>query len=461
MFELPTWMGPWLLTYLVHSTVWLGVAWFALRLRPGSAPRSREAIWKTAMLGSLVSPTLAVTLFASSAPALLPFMNPVAVPMTAELATDAVPAEPAPVATPIEGVLVGANESQMPLVEGVFIEPAAPVQGSMPTRLAAFVVSWLPWIWLPIGILALGGMVVAHLRLWRVLRTRQLLQEGTLPRRLQRMLGALRPTPKIRLTVSNRIAVPVAFGWRRGEICLPERAVRELDPVQQSSMLGHELHHLLRRDPVVLSVVQTVARLLWMQPLNLVALRALRLSAEECCDAWAAGRTGDPVAMASCLGEVAGWLIAPRSPLPAACMARPGSPLAHRINRLLDKESVHDLASHTPPGLRMRATGAFLVGALILPTMLPATPFTPEIPALVDEALPLEIRTFVLAQEIDLIQAEIHALQSELLTRGDAGIEAARRLGALESRLTRLSGLLQEALIGLPDFQETPGIPVN
>ena len=54
-------VGSWLLTFLLHSTVWLGLALLLLRQFPTFTPVVRDWIWKGVMLGSLLSPTLQVS----------------------------------------------------------------------------------------------------------------------------------------------------------------------------------------------------------------------------------------------------------------------------------------------------------------------------------------------------------------------------------------------------------------
>ena len=45
----------WLLTYAVHSTVLLGLVWLATKRGMLPAVRVREALWRTALLGGILS----------------------------------------------------------------------------------------------------------------------------------------------------------------------------------------------------------------------------------------------------------------------------------------------------------------------------------------------------------------------------------------------------------------------
>ena len=51
-------MTVWLVAFLVHGTLWCGVAWLFLRLFPKARARVRETIWHTAIAASLITPTV-------------------------------------------------------------------------------------------------------------------------------------------------------------------------------------------------------------------------------------------------------------------------------------------------------------------------------------------------------------------------------------------------------------------
>ena len=88
---------------------------------------------------------------------------------------------------------------------------------------------------------------------------------------------------------------------------MPETALTELDLEQQRSMLAHELAHLARRDPIWLALASLIERVLWIQPLNRLAVSRLHTLAECFCDDWALRRSVTPVALASALARVAEW----------------------------------------------------------------------------------------------------------------------------------------------------------
>jgi len=129
------------------------------------------------------------------------------------------------------------------------------------------------------------------------------------------------------------------------EICFPRRAVTDLDPEQQQNALAHELAHLLRRDPAWRWIGALVEHVFFFQPLNRVARRGLKDSAEFLCDDWAVTQTGQHLTLAKCLVEVAGWLDPRPEAAHAAGMAEPGSPLVRRVERLLGVRASREIST--------------------------------------------------------------------------------------------------------------------
>lgn len=184
----------------------------------------------------------------------------------------------------------------------------------------------------------------AGVALVRLVRARRALRRALAPRRplclgpAARTLARLAPTRTPRLSLSPDLAAPIAFGWRRPEICLGERALKELEPAELEAALAHELAHLERRDPLWLAVGHGVAVLLWFHPLVHRARRELARLAEIGADGRAARATGRPLALASALARVARLVAEPGArPLPAVhAMAARGGLLHERVERLLD-----------------------------------------------------------------------------------------------------------------------------
>ncbi|HVH36683.1 MAG TPA: M56 family metallopeptidase [Tahibacter sp.] len=271
-------LSTWLLTYAVHGAMFTALAFVAERTHWGAVASRRDAFWKLALVGGVVTST--VFMAAGSAPA-----------------GAAVHLSP-------QGVIAPALTS-----DGVF---------------------WLVTGWMAItAILALRTA-----RAWRLgvrhAGRRRVIRRGPAPVLLQEILGPA--ADRVTLSCSRTLRVPVAFAR---EICVPVRALRELPDDELRALLAHEAAHVVRRDAVWLMIAAAVRALGWWQPLNLVAAARLRLAMELCCDERAAAEPHERAALARCLITVAEWNVRDDGAV-LATMASRGSALRRRLESLLD-----------------------------------------------------------------------------------------------------------------------------
>src|SRR5882762_156289 len=308
----------WLLTYLIHSTVLLGIAWLVTRGKR-LEPAASDLIWKVALLAGLVTGTIQSRL---------------------ELST------PAAVQLPVAQPATPTDPGRQPGVGAPATDPATATQsvpqtpgyrpgsaGSQPSVGPS----------LPLVLVLLWGFVAFASSLYYV--ARRLILVGRLADRravsdgpLAATLAELRLTTgyrrRVHLTMARTISSPVALGL--SEICVPELALSELGMEQQRSMLAHELAHLARRDALWLAGASLIERLFFFQPLNRLARRELETTAEYLSDEWAMRKTGSAVSLAKCLATVAEWIQASPLGVPVAGLAERRSLLVSRISRLLE-----------------------------------------------------------------------------------------------------------------------------
>lgn len=322
----------WLLTYSVHSTLFLGIAWLVAGRLSRRAPAAAEAVWRFALVAGLATATLST--FAPWRPAGGSWSLATAVDASHSVALPEAPAPafgrlapatpPAPTASTLSGV--SSARIATPALAAPRVERTWKPESPEAWRRAALA------LWsLGAGLLLLGA-ARSYYRLRLRLRDRPRVVGGNLHAQLRQLAGDAE-VEGVRLTCSSRVPVPLALGRR--EICVPPRALAALSPEQQEGMLAHELAHLVRRDPLWLVATHLVTCVAFFQPLNWLARRRLRELSELLADEWAVGRTGRPLSLAGCLAEVAGWAFGHRR-LPAAAMADRPSNLARRITRLLD-----------------------------------------------------------------------------------------------------------------------------
>jgi len=301
-------MFAWLLTYLIHSTVLLGLVWLVTRRRR-LEPAVSELLWKVALLAGLVtgtiqsrlqlSPPAAVTLPAASLPS------------------------PSPASDAGHESALGTTST----TSRTFT--TSTTSASRPSLALLAVLLW--------GAIALASSlyyVARRLILVGRLADRRPVRDGPLATTLAELQRTTGYRGRVRLTMARTISSPVALGL--SEICVPELALSELGAEQQCSMLAHELAHLARHDSLWLVGASLIERLFFFQPLNRLARRELETTAEYLSDEWAMRKTGSAVSLAKCLATVAEWIQASPLGVPVAGLAERRSLLVARIARLLD-----------------------------------------------------------------------------------------------------------------------------
>jgi beta-lactamase regulating signal transducer with metallopeptidase domain len=343
--------GSWILTYLLHSTLLLAcatLAMIALRTRP----EIEEAIWKLALVGGLLT--------ASLQPA-----------VGAWRATGGMMEDPAALTYQVAPAGVGAPALLVPPTLASSLIEAVRVMGTGTPR------SWLIAGWVTVAFLLLARLLAASLRLRRRLAGRRMIAGGPLAHLVERLRAAAGRRAPVRLTRTVRIPVPIALSR---EICLPERALCELPPNEQESVVAHEMAHVLRHDPLWLLAGRVLAALFFFHPLVLLAGRRLRLLAELRCDDWAAAATGRPLALARCLTRVASW---GGEGVPVAAMAGDRRSVAGRVTRLLEHDRTRR-PGKAPRWLRPAAA----VGLLVVACWVPGVSLAGEPVAAAPEAPP-------------------------------------------------------------------------
>jgi hypothetical protein len=172
---------------------------------------------------------------------------------------------------------------------------------------------------------------------------------------------------RVRFSESEAIAVPMAFGFVRAEVCLPTGFAAGLTRDEWRAALAHELAHHVRGDARWLPVLRVLSRALSFQPLNVLAWRSLQRESELAADELAVRHTDGAEALALCLAKVAARVSTRHSQLPAAAMT--GAPTMAVRPALVVERAERLVASI---GARAhRATRVARVAAL-LPTALVA-----------------------------------------------------------------------------------------
>ncbi|MEM7158671.1 MAG: M56 family metallopeptidase [Myxococcota bacterium] len=340
----------WLLTYAVHSTALIALVWLLTTIIPKISLGTKEALWKVALLGPLMTATVHQVAGVPSVFGSLPV--PSALRTAVAESTPPQPSAPVVLASNGGAVQIATTAADGgPSVERRVVRHRAGDleittirQRQAPTMAAAPAVAAptepSPWPMVLLGLWGVGAVLGLARLGWSARRLskqlagrRDVIEDPVLEGYLDLCSKAgLKKRP--RLTASAHLRSPIALGRR--EICVPERAVDSLSAPQQQGMLAHELAHLVRHDPVWNVATAVFEAVFFFQPLNYLARRKIQEVAEFQCDDWAARQTGTGVHLAKCLAEVAGWVEdGPPMTAAATSMAGSGSPIVRRITRLL------------------------------------------------------------------------------------------------------------------------------
>ncbi len=244
----------------------------ALRVRAGA---TRHAAWTVVLVAMLLMPALSRLVPAVDVP-VPPAARDVltaAVAMTPGPRTDRSPATPAPLPLTPPRREHGASHDPA---------PAAPSPGAWPRAASGQprAASGRPWAAAALAVYA-AGMASMLLRLVLGLWGSRRLARGARPidGPPRRRLGAL----PIRISESDRVAVPVTVGLFRPTVVLPPGWERWPGATLRA-VLAHEHAHVARRDPLVAGLASLNRCLFWFHPLAWWLRRALALTAEQACD---------------------------------------------------------------------------------------------------------------------------------------------------------------------------------
>jgi beta-lactamase regulating signal transducer with metallopeptidase domain len=325
-------LAAWLLTYAVHSTALLAVAWLLTRYHIVHTPHALDLLWKTALIGGIATAALQLGIGVR--------------PWGGQLALGRAEAAAASARIPVIAHAselpsrVAATESHaVPRGLAASAAPPSPVSGPARPPIHFDATTLLLALWAAAAATLLAQLLLARLLLARRLGRREAVTEPDLLALLDSLRAEMAMPRPVRITRAAGLSSPIALGG--GEICLPDAALTELDVSQQRSVLAHELAHLARRDPRWLALACTLERVFFFQPLNRTARRQMQEAAEYICDDWAARRAGSGLAVARSLVKVAEWLQAPAA-VPLAGMAESRSQLLARVQRLIESRPMTD-----------------------------------------------------------------------------------------------------------------------
>ena len=135
---------------------------------------------------------------------------------------------------------------------------------------------WIAIVWTGAGLFLLIRLIVGIGAVWHISD-----RSNDFSRAVKQCLSNWDRRVNVRL--SNRITVPMVWGFLRPVILLPADA-DQWQTERLRAVLFHELAHIKRRDWVMQMIAQVVCAVYWFNPLVWFAARWMRIEAEQACD---------------------------------------------------------------------------------------------------------------------------------------------------------------------------------
>lgn len=370
------------LSLALKGALLLSLAGAAVHLLRRAPAASRHAVWVAAFVGLLTLP-----MYALLGPSLQLPVLPEAFAQRAEVAppppaAPVAPVAPAAPAAPFAPLApVGApmwEEFETPLPAPA--APAAPEAPAAPAAPPEPAIAPLPpkaswfsgWIaagsfgrnlasaWAGVAFLVLLGWMLPLVAAWHLVRRARPETSGPWLDALEHARLLSDVEGPVRLLRSDRLDVPVAWGWGTPAVVLPASADAWDDDRRQAVLL-HELAHIARGDAQTQVLAQLAVSLHWFDPLAWWAYRRMLEEREHACDDAVLRGGARPSTYAGHLVDIArGLRRRPRCLTAFAPMAR-SSELEGRVRSILGDEKRAALT-------RLRAAGVGLVAfSLVLP----------------------------------------------------------------------------------------------
>lgn len=356
------------LKFMIASTALLGGVWLLEKLGVINSPDISETAWKAAIIASFVA-LLPISLLPSKL--VIPVGDAFVTPERNVMTSPPSAPQPASMTQPRDTSVETNVAFQEPRQESVRTEQT---QGATDPREAATQFNnndkaaltvepdtILLAVWALLAAVALLALLVSYKRAVGSLGNRQRVPAE---HHANQTLRALCEQVDIRhvpyLSRSSEINSPVCLPRR--EICLPDWAFDDMEETALDSLIAHELAHMVRKDPIMMIVTQTLCRIFFFQPLFGLARRRLEDNAELAADEWAATHLSTAKAVATALYTCAQKITEKRQLQWGLAMAGDKSILKQRVERLLAAEG----ASFGAAGAAKRwGLGALLAAAVV------------------------------------------------------------------------------------------------
>ena len=337
------------LTYLLHSTVWILLMLCLVKLPALNTPLLKNYLWKGALIGGLC--TSLIIHFSGNS------LLEIHLGQESSLTTESIqqPNDCKQIPEATKNIIIPIKEDQQIEKEELIVDatpiensienaaeytPIIPVKVASETQATSFKI--MPFIltisfvfWILGALFLLLKETIRHFVFIKKIGDRTTTNHPTVLYALNKIRLKLKQTLQITLSQSTILESPILI--QNQEICLPEKAIDKLNKEQMEAMLAHEIAHIVRKDYYWNCFLVGLDTIFFFQPLHRIAIKEIQTTNELLCDEWAAKVIGNNLALAQCLLTVATWMKSPTKTYPlVAGMSLKKSELSDRITSLIN-----------------------------------------------------------------------------------------------------------------------------
>lgn len=329
-----------LITYWIHSSLFVGMALIVAKLEFISADEVGEKILKGALLAGILTAFIAVNLPSLSLSSSQSQANNSVnhVPVSANVNQQH---ELAPVKEIQPSNLSTAENVQPNLILPTAQKRVAPKWSDKLLVSLSEVTVTLFYLWSCGVLFLLSCKLYQFYRLHQLLNNRRLIHDSRIRNMLEQLREKAQFKREVQVFESDSIQSPLVF--KNNEIVLPIEFMTNYSERQAKAALAHELAHLKRKDTKWLKISLVVEVLFFFQPLNNLLNRVTHQVAEQRSDQLASEWTNSPRALVEALSVAAHIQLQSSQSKMVFAMKSNKSNLVNRVEKLLTtkKQKTH------------------------------------------------------------------------------------------------------------------------
>ena len=194
---------------------------------------------------------------------------------------------------------------------------------------------WITWMWTAVTLMLLGRLLIAFLRMRRLVAASVLAPASVPGMQLLKQQCDARGMALPRVRISGSVAGPALAGIVRPTLLLPSTALTVWSTADLEATFAHELAHLRRRDPLRHAFIEAAAVPVLFHPVAVWMAHRVRQTREMACDADASHAFGSAARYARALLHVAERVgLQPAAPLGLGLFSNQGT-MEERMNAIL------------------------------------------------------------------------------------------------------------------------------